>query len=112
MLNCALVFAGAAVLWANAPLPEHSHSAHRVRRAYPPKQALLWFLRTERFIIPPSSARWTSRAVSVAKTPQAMTLPLLFRGFRLCSGFLALYRYLKRPTQHVVVGNCVLSDQH
>src|SRR5208282_76008 len=36
----------------------------------------------------------------------------LFRVFRLCSGSLAFYRHLKRPTQHVVVSNCVLSDEH
>jgi hypothetical protein len=36
----------------------------------------------------------------------------LFRIFVLCSRSLAFYRHLKRPTQHVVVGNCVLSDQH
>ena len=36
--------------------------------------------------------------------------PKLFRVFVLCSRSLAFYRHLKRPTQHVVVGNCVLSD--
>src|SRR5271165_7666657 len=113
MLNNAFAFDGGAALWANAPLPEHNHSAHRVRRAYPPKWPLLWFFRAnKRFIIPPSSARKTSRAVTLAKSPRAMTLPQLFRGSRFCSGSLALYRYLKRATQHIVVSDCVFSDEY
>src|SRR5271165_6131560 len=111
MLNGAFVFNGGAALWANTPMPEHNSNAQSLMSACPPKQPLLWFLKAnKRFIIPPSSARKTSRAVTLAKSPRVMTLPQLFRGSRFCSGSLAFYRHLKRPTQHVVVSNCVLSD--
>ena len=58
------------------------------------------------------TARKTSRAVILAKSFRAMTLPQLFRGFRFCSGSLALYRYLERATQHIVVSDCIFSDEY
>ena len=73
----------------------------------------LWFLlrANRRFIIPPSSAQPLSRAVALRKSLN-IDVPRLFRSFTFCGGFLGFYGYLKRATQHVVVSDCVFSDEY
>ena len=48
-----------------------------------------------------------SRAIPLAQASTSY-----FELFVLRRGPLAFYGHLKRPTQYVVVGNCVLPDQH
>src|ERR1700687_5201722 len=115
MLNGALAFNGGAVLWANAPMPEHNSNAQRLMRARPPKQPLLSFRRTNKqYILSPRRLESLGGHVTLVTTPRAWIScrqQALFRLLRFGNGSLAFYRYLKLPTQHVVVGNCVLSDQ-
>src|SRR5271165_1710580 len=114
MLNGPFAFNGGVALWANAPMPEHNSNAQRLMSARPPKQPLLSFLRTNKlYILPPSRLESLRRHVTLANTRRARLSRRqheLFRLLRFGSGSLAFYRYLKRPTQHVVVGNCVLPD--
>jgi hypothetical protein len=60
MLKGVFAFNGSAVLWANAPMPEHNSNAPRLMSARLPKQALLSFPRTDKqYILPPSRInRW------------------------------------------------------
>src|SRR5437588_6003320 len=76
MLNCGFASNGGAVLWENAPMPEHNSNAQRLISAYPPKQPLLSFLKTnKRYIFPPSRLESLGRHVTPAKKSSNMTLP-------------------------------------
>src|SRR5208337_4695097 len=116
MLNGAFAFNGGAALWANAPMPEHNSNAQRLMSARPPKQPLLSFLSTNKqYILPPSRLESLGRHVTFVRTPRSCLSRRqheLFRLLRFGNGPLAFYRHLKRPTQHVVVSDCLLSDQH
>src|SRR5208337_4723849 len=115
MLNGAFAFNGGAALWANAPMPEHNSNAQRLMSACLPKQPLLSFLANKQYILPPSRLESLGRHVIFVKTPRARLSRRqheLFRLLRFGNEPLAFYRDLKRPTEHVVVSNCLLSDQH
>src|SRR5271165_3197499 len=116
MLNCGFACNPGAVLWANAPMPEHNSNAQRLISAYRQKPPLFWFLGTnKRYILPPSRLESLRRHVTREKTPRAWRCRrqhALFRWLRFGRGSLAFYRHLKRLAQHVVVGNCVLSDEY